>query len=349
MWRVDNMKLNERQRKVLFATIAEYVGDGRPVSSKALSAGASLGLSSASVRRSLHELTVMGLLLQPHTSAGRIPTDTAFRLFVDALREVKSPVEGEAVEALSTAVRDLASSGTRSWRETVRLLSDISTQAALAITPAVSDSILKRLQFIPLEGGQFLAVVVTREGIVHNSYVRCEAQVSPAQLERIHNYLDDRVVGRTLNEVRAILRQEMEDARRRCDEMKERATWLGSEALRSSDGSSVLLVEGRDRLLEQPELEGRLLDLMSKLEERTRVLDLLDKAAAKDRGPLVIIGREGGEGFDGCAMITAPVGEDGSGGRIGIVGSMRMNYPAMIPLVELSAKILAGRLDKIEE
>lgn len=343
------MELHDRLRKVLFATIAEYVSDGRPVSSKALSERPAIALSPASIRRSLHDLTVMGLLLQPHTSAGRVPTDRAFRIFVDALREQRELSSDDQVGALAAGVPDPIPPGTSSWRETVRLLSDISANAALAITPAVSDSILKRLQFIPLDGSQLLAVVITREGIVHNSYVRCEAALSGADLEKIHNYLDERVVGRTLNEVRAILRSEMADAKKRCDEIRERATWLGSEAIRSSEGVSQLFVEGRSRLLEKPELEGRLHDLMIHLEERGRVLDLLDKAAEKDEGPLVIIGREGGDGFDGCAMITAPVGPDGSGGRIGIVGSMRMNYPAMIPLVELSAEILEKRLEDRED
>jgi heat-inducible transcriptional repressor len=311
------------------------------VSSKAIFATAPLGLSPASIRRTLNELTMMGLLLQPHTSAGRVPTDHAFRVFVNALRASSSRMDDGTREALSSAFRDLHPSQTASWRETVRILSDLSTQTALAITPAVSDSILRQMKFIPLDARQILAVVVTREGIVHNSYLRCEEALSGEDLERIHNYLSEMIVGRTLNEVRALLEREMEDARRCRDELRERASWLGSLALEASGAkTSELLVEGRDRLLAQPELEGRLQEVMSRLEQRGRILDLLDKAAAADEGPLVIIGREGGEAFDGFAMITAPFGKDGSRGRIGIVGSMRMNYPAMIPLVELSAKLL---------
>ena len=136
--------LTERQRRVLFATIAEYIAGGVPVSSKSLAARAGVRLSASSVRRSLHELTLAGLLVQPHTSAGRIPSDQAFRLFVDALRETGSEVDQVARERMLCGVRELAPRETGAWRDVVRLLSDLSTQAALAITPAISDSVLRR-------------------------------------------------------------------------------------------------------------------------------------------------------------------------------------------------------------
>jgi heat-inducible transcriptional repressor len=338
--------LNERQRIVLFATIAEYVAGGVPVSSKALANRSRLGLSASSIRRALHELTLAGYLIQPHTSAGRIPTDRAFRIFVDALRETASEVDESVRERLISGIHDLLPGETAAWRETVRLLSNLSTQAALAITPAVSDSILRQMRFVPLEGRELLAVVVTRDGLVHNTYLETEQPIEDGELTRIHNYLGELVTGRTLNEVRRRLREELADARAKCDALRERATLLGARALQSSvEKAPELVIEGRSWLLAQPDLQDRIAELMSALEERQRILDLLDKAAANDRGPLVIIGGEGGDDFTGCALITSPFSGGGAVGQIGILGPTRMDYQAMIPLVELSAELVSNRLD----
>jgi len=334
--------LGERQRKVLFVAIGEYVRSGRPVSSRSIAARPALALSPASIRRTLHELTLAGLLVQPHTSAGRVPTEPAFRMFVDALRASAADVERGTRERLQDGLRDLLPGETESFRETVRVLSELSTQAALVITPAISDSVLQRLRFIRIDGAKLLAVVVTREGLVHNSQLECEGPIDERELERIHNYLEELIVGRSLNEVRQVLRNELDDARARRDELRERATLLGERALASSVArTSELLVEGRTKLLEQPDLQGRLRDIMDALEEKARILDLLDQAAETDGGPLVIIGREGGEGFEGCALITAPFRHGGAEGQIGVIGSIRMDYPAMLPLVNLSANLLS--------
>ena len=342
---MERNELNERQRRVLFAVIAEYVSSGAPVSSKLLSDRARFGLSPPTIRRALHELTVSGLLVQPHTSAGRIPSDRAFRVFVDALRAGAGEVDPEARRALLEGVAGLVPGELGTWREIVRRLSEISAQAALVITPAISDSVLTQLRFVPLEPGRMLAVVVTREGIVHNAFVECAAPLGERDLEQIHNYLSEKISGRTLNEVRAILRGETEDAKARCDALRERANRLASDALAASAvQASQLLVEGHSRLLARPELEGKLAELVGTLEQKARLLDMLDKAAATDRGPLVIIGSEGGAGFEGCALVTAPFGVGGRGGQVGIVGSARMDYRAALPLVSLSAQLLSTGL-----
>jgi heat-inducible transcriptional repressor len=342
---MERIDLSDRQRRVLFAAIAEYVSSGAPVSSRLLSDRARLGLSPPTIRRALHELTVAGLLVQPHTSAGRIPTDRAFRAFVDVLRESAVEVDADVRRALLEGVASLVPSEIGSWRDIVGTLSEISAQTALVITPALSDSQLRQLRFVPIEPSKLLAVVVTREGIVHNAFVESSGAVDERELEQIHNYLSDKIAGHTLNEVRTILRRETEDARARCDALRERASRLGAEALAASAvQGSHLFVEGRSRLFDRPELEGRLSELMGTLDQKARLLDMLDKAAATDRGPLVIIGDEGGAGFEGCALVTAPFGATGSGGQVGIIGSARMDYRAALPLVSLSAQLLSSWL-----
>ena len=339
---LEKKSIDARQKSILFHLIAEYVASGRPVSSLSLAQCGDLRFSPATIRRELHVLTEMGYLAQPHTSAGRIPTDSAFRAFVDALKngtvQPPSPRGQAAVQRLRTI--DTDSPETR--QEVVRILSDFLFQAALVITPSLSESVIRRLQFISFAPGTLLAVVITREGLVHNTYVKTPTAVDEHELEQIHNCLEPLISGRTLNEIRDILRGELADAKKKCDAVRERATQLGAEALKSGVGEAPgLVVDGRSYLAAQPELRGRLEKLMSVLEEKRRILALLDQAANTDEGPLVIIGREGGEAFEGCAMISAPFGSGGAEGRIGVLGSSRMDYKAGIPLVNIAAELLS--------
>ena len=241
--------------------------------------------------------------------------------------------------------RKLGVTGHESWQDLVRMLSNTVLQAALVITPAITESVLRQLRFVPLSPGSLLAVLVTEEGLVHNSFVEPQEPLNERDLERIHNYLESVIVGHSLNEIRSILRAELNDARARCDALREKATLLGSEALNSSiESKSELVVEGRSHLAAQPDLRDRLASLMLVLEEKTRILALLDQAAKRHSGPVVVIGQEGGESFDGCAMISAPFGPTGSQGQIGIIGSSRIDYSAVIPLVGMAAEFLTSRL-----
>lgn len=340
-----NFDLNQRQQKVLFATIAQYVETGQPVSSGSISSGISIGLSPASIRRIMNELTVSGLLIQPHTSAGRIPTDHGFRLFVNALRETASQLDAETQDTLSCGLNDLVVGEATSWKKMVGLLSEVSKQAALVITPAFSDSVLRQIHFVPLESLKLLAVVVTREGLVHNCYLTLTEPLNSSELEKIHNYLSQTIGGRSLNDVRSVLRDEIRLAQNSCDVLRKKAAQLGAEAVDSSViAESQLVVEGRGKLIEKPELDGRLRQLMNALEQKSSILALLDMAADTDKGPLVIIGEEGGENFEGCALVSAPFSKNGLEGQIGIVGPTRMNYQTMLPLVSLSAEIISSTL-----
>lgn len=342
--------LEPRTEDVLFATIAEYISTGVAVSSKTLAKKQHLKMSPATIRRELKKLAEKGYLIQPHTSAGRVPTDRAFRLFADKLKQETSLVDTSKRERLLSALGSSVPPGHGTWKETVHLLSELSDQAALVITPALSDAILRQLRFIPCGATSLLAVIVTREGLVYNNYVKSREQLTSADLDRFHNYLNELIEGRSLNEVRRLLRAELEDARKRCDALREKASLLGSEALQSTERqTSEILVEGRSHLLAQPDLKNRLEQLLEFLEEKTQVLDLLDSAAKTDAGPLIIIGKEGGEGFEGCAMITSPFGDESSKGQVGVVGSVRMDYSAVIPLVALAAQYLSSRIKLPED
>ncbi|MDJ0764171.1 MAG: heat-inducible transcriptional repressor HrcA [Myxococcota bacterium] len=352
MSRIDKSTkpLSPRRQVVLFAVIAQYIATGRPVGSQALNKKQGLALSPATIRRELQNLTEQGFLTQPHVSAGRVPTDQAFRMFADALRSEAGHMATETQKKLVSGLSCLMPGGPQSWEEVVRLISDLSYQAALVVTPAFSEVSLRQLRFIPCGSGTLLAVIVTREGLVHNAYVDAPKTLDERDLERIHNYLSELIQGRTLNEVRKILRQELEDARKKCDALREQATVLGTQAIQSSvNRASDLVVGGRRHLLGKSDLKDRVEALMRELEEKTRLLDLLDRAVETKKKPVVIIGGEAGDRLEGCAIITSPFGSDANKGQVGIIGSMRMDYSALIPLVALAAQSLSTRLLGEEE
>ncbi len=347
MARIDKPEptLSPRSRQVLFATIAEYVSYGKPVSSRSIVEKHSLGHSAATVRRELNGLTKHGYLSQPHTSAGRIPTDLAFRYFADILKTEAGQIDNTTRSKLAEGFGNLIPGGSGSWQDVVRLLADITTQAALVVTPALSDAVLQQLRFIPCGTASLLAVIVTREGLVHNAYVNPRSSVPESDLERIHNYLGSIIEGKTLNEVRTVLRGELEDARTRRDALREQATLLGTEAIQSSmELKAEIIVDGRSHLLAHPDLKDQMDELLRFLEEKTRILSLLDKTAETDPGPTVIIGEEVGDRLEGCAIITSPFGDSTNSGRVGVIGSMRMNYPALIPLVALASQFLSAHI-----
>ncbi|MCU0661282.1 MAG: heat-inducible transcriptional repressor HrcA [Myxococcota bacterium] len=348
MTRTTNLdeELSPRLKKVLFTIISEYVNQGRPVSSKSLSLEITPDLSPATVRRAMHELTELGYLAQPHTSAGRVPTDKGLRTFVRSLGDSNTGVDNAHSQML--AQLDRVNPGEhRSWQDVVRLLSSLSYQAALVVTPAMSEALLRQLRFVPCGGNLLLAVVVTKEGLVHNAYVESREPLCESELERIHNYLGGLIEGKSLDEIRRILRAELEDARALSDNLRQQATVLGAAAIESSVGTAAeVVVEGRSRLVAQPELKDHLETLMRVLEEKSLLLELLDRAAATDKGPMVLIGDEGGSAFEGCAIISAPFGPDAGGGRVGVIGPSRMNYRTLVPLIALSAERLSRLLDK---
>jgi heat-inducible transcriptional repressor len=337
--------LNPRRKTVLFTTIAEYVSTGRPVSSNSLQENHQLELSPATIRRELRILSEQGYLIQPHTSAGRIPTDRAFRLFADTLKGNVRQLDSTMHKKLMTGIGQLLPGGRKSWQEVVRLISDLSYQTALIVTPALNEAVLKQLRFIPSGPGSLLSVIITQEGLVHNAFVKSPGAFSELDLEKMHTYLGSLIEGRTLNDIRSLLRKELEDARIRHDKLREQATLIGTEAIRSTvESNSELVVDGRSHLLTQPDLKDGLEEIICVLEEKGRILELLDRAADTDSGPVVIIGEDGGEDFHGCAMITAPFGKTGGEGQIGVIGSSRMDYSAVMPLIALAAQFLSTKL-----
>lgn len=340
-------ELNQRSREVFREIVEAYVQTGEPVGSRTLSRRLTTALSPATIRNVMADLEDLGLLMAPHTSAGRVPTDAGLRLFVNGILEIGALSEKERTDIEARCV-----AGGRSMpemlEEATNLLSGLSSCAGLVLAPK-TDRPLKHIEFINLSPGRALVVLVTEDGLVENRVVEVAVGLPPSALQMASNYLNARVVGRTLAEARTFIQKEMEDQKSQLDALTAKvvetglATWAGTR-----DSQGYLIVRGQARLLEDvtalSDLE-RIRNLFEALETREQMMRMLD-ATGKAEGVQIFIGAES-ELFShaGCSMIVSPYmnTKEQIVGAIGVIGPARINYARIIPMVDYTAKVI-GRL-----
>jgi heat-inducible transcriptional repressor len=342
------MELSLRARQILYHAVTEYVATGEPVGSRTLAKKSGMDLSPASIRNVLSDLEEAGYLHQPHTSAGRIPTDLAFRLFIDALMEVRE-VSRDQQAHIRERFEQLVDAK-NVMRETGRLLAELTGTAAVVVAPRAETQTLKHLRFMRISHEELLAVLVMADGNVHNRFLRVAA--SEAELQRIHNLLDDVIEGRTLGELRDLFARRLATERVQHDELRRRAFELGGAAVQGAvSGEAVLVIEGQERLLEKPEFAdaGGMKHVVSALDAREQLVRLLD-ATLEAKGSTVVVGREAGElGGGQLAIVGAGYTSHGqAAGTVGVIGPTRMDYPKVVPLVQATAQAMSEYLEKAE-
>jgi heat-inducible transcriptional repressor len=341
-------ELSGRARQVLYHCVTEYVATGEPVGSRTLSKKAGLDLSPASIRNVLADLEEAGYLRQPHTSAGRVPTDRAFRLFIDALMQVRQLTTDD--EASIRAKFESLEPGQNVMRETGKLLSELTGTAAVVVAPRSQTLVLKQLRFIRTSGEDVLAVLVLKNGSVQNRFV--QMSLSEAELTRIHNLLDDVVEGRTLGDLRDLFVSRLPTERVQGDELRRRAFELGSAAVSEAVGSETdVVIEGQEKLLQKPEFSeaGHVRQLVNALDDREKLATLLELAMAS-KGGKVVVGEETGDlGGGQLSIVGAPYTAHGqAAGTIGVIGPTRMDYPRVVPLVTATADAMSEFLERSE-
>jgi heat-inducible transcriptional repressor len=341
-------ELSARARQVLYHCVTEYVAHGEPVGSRTLAKKSGLDLSPASIRNVLADLEDMGYLRQPHTSAGRIPTDRAFRLFIDDLMHVRAITTSEV-----TAIRERFASfepGQNVMRETGKLLSELTGTAAVVLAPRAETLVLKQLRFLRTGPDEVLAVLVIKNGAVQNRFLR--VSMTEAELQRIHNLLDDVVEGRTLGDLRELFERRLLSQRVQHDDTRRRAFELGAEAVGdAADGETDLVIEGQERLLEKADFDdvGHFRRIVTALDAREKLVKLLDLAIQSKRSH-VVVGEEVGDLGDGqLAIVGATYTAHGQTvGTVGVIGPTRMDYPRVLPLVAATASAMSEFMDRTE-
>ena len=340
--------LDARSAAVLREIVEQYVETGEPVGSRTLSRRLPMNLSPATIRNVMADLTDTGLLYAPHTSAGRLPTELGLRLFVDGLLqfgELSDDERGSISAALEASGRSLEDTLT----EASSMLSGLSSAAGLVLAPK-SEGALRHIEFVPLGPGRALVVLVAADGHVENRVIETPPGLPPSTLQQAGNYLNNRLSGRGLAELRAVVAEELTANRTELDGLSAQvvasglATWTG-EGARGGN----LIVRGQGRLLAdvtQIERLAAIQMLFERLETQETMLKLLELAETSE-GVRIFIGSESGLfGASGVSMVVAPARSEGSGrivGAIGVIGPTRINYGRIIPVVDYTARVI-GRL-----
>ena len=337
-------ELSPRGKQILYASITEFVATGEPVGSRTLSKRG-IELSPASIRNVLSDLEELGYLHQPHTSAGRVPTDKAFRLFIDAMMEVRQLTDAENAHILHRFAE--IEPGPNFLRETGKLLSELTGTASIVISPKADTMTMKHLRFIRTVPGELLAVAVMTNGTVQNRFIK--AEVDEDELLKIHNVLDDVIEGRSLGELRDLFLRRLRNDRVQADDVKKRAFELGEAAISAADRGVDVVIEGRAKLLGHPEFSDAagLKDLVNALDEGEAIVRLLEATLAAT-GTTVVVGREAGDLAGGqVAIVGASYQNQGrTGGSVGVIGPTRMDYPKVVPLVTATAKAMSSFIER---
>ncbi len=346
-----SMTLSERSRAILRQVVEAYVETGSPVGSRTISRRLGMSLSPATIRNVMADLEEYGLLYAPHTSAGRLPTETGLQLVVNGLLEFGDLTEDERTEIEAKC----AASGlglSQILQEASTLLSGLSHCAGLVMAPKV-ESKLKHIEFLSLGPGRALVVLVGDSGLVENRVIDVPLGMPASSLVEASNYLAAKLVGRTLDGTREEVQREIAEHRAALDELTTRvveaglATW--TESASGNDG--VLIVRGQANLLDDvtavADIE-RIRTLFEALETKEALLRLLEITEGAE-GVQIYIGSENELfGLAGCSTIVAPIVRDGQEkviGAIGVIGPTRINYSRIVPMVDYTAKIVGQLIE----
>ena len=334
--------LNERAQFLLKTLINCYVKEGVPVGSKTLAESAGLNISTATIRNVMANLDSMGLVSAPHTSAGRVPTNLGFRMYVDSMLEF-SPLEIAIKERLQHQLN--ADQGKDALINVANnLLSEITQMAGVITIPKAGQLSLRRIEFLPLPDKKILVILVVNERDVQNRIIHVEKDYSQDELVKISNYLNHHFIGKDIFQVRAMLLQEMQGARAQVDELMAAAVELADQALKPDEDSEAYRLQGQANLIRFNEVDNssQLQQLFQVFQNKRDMLGLLDRCIqAEDMQ--VFIGSEAGiEGLEDFSVISMPYGsKDKTLGVLGVIGPTRMEYSKVISAVDVTARLLS--------
>lgn len=333
--------MDDRSKSLLKTLIEHYIADGQPVGSRALSKFSGLDLSAATIRNVMADLEDMGFVASPHTSAGRIPTPKGYRLFVDTMLTVK-PVEEVMAHEAQDAIQ--ADAPQRVVAAAAQVLSNLSNFAGVVMTPRRSE-VFKQVEFLRLSEKRVLLILVTPEGDVQNRIILTERDYGPSELIEASNYLNSQFAGLSFFAVKEKLRQELEGIRSGISSLMEAALKVGAD---NAKPDSNMIISGERRLLNVGDLSSdmdKLKQLFGMFEEKTELLQLLD-VSSRAEGVQVFIGGESElVPMEDMAVITAPYSVDGRiVGTLGVIGPTRMAYERVIPIVDITSKLLSSAL-----
>ncbi|MGV7222266.1 MAG: heat-inducible transcriptional repressor HrcA [Nitrospinales bacterium] len=347
-----NIQLDERSRNILLQTINAYISTAEPVSSRTLSKNLNEKLSPATIRNVMADLEEMGYLKQPHTSAGRIPTDGGYRVLVDQLLKLKSTVKNSRNPLQN---RNYSSAGQNQTLEdvlgkTCNILSESSHQTGLIMLPNFSHMLLKQANFIKVGEKDVLAVFITEMGVLENKVIHLDSSCTQDDLTIVSNYLNQEFSGKSLKIIREELSHRIRNEKKKYNQLRKSASELWTKAFPDEDNICDLYVNGLINFLDHPEFTGDL-DIMKSLlktvEEKSKLVKLLDLCMRHDEMTIMIGEEHFADEMQGCSLIAQNYMLDNEKiGTVAIFGPKRMDYRRMISIVNNTANTVSDLLSE---
>lgn len=335
--------LDKRARMLLKTLIERYIADGEPVGSRTLAKSSGLDLSPATIRNVMSDLEDMGFIASPHISAGRVPTPAGYRFFVDSLLVVK-PLGSAQIHHLEDSLQP--DNPQRAVQAASTLLADLTRFAGVVMAPRRRSLAFRAIEFLKLSERRVLLIVVTPDGDVQNRILFTEREYSPAELVEAANYINQNYSGQSIEEVRGRLHAELHDIRHDMIGLMSAALEVGTRAV--AETGEQYVITGERNLLSVRDLSSdmtRLRQLFELFERKTSLIQILD-FSLRGQGVQIFIGGESGVSApDDVAVVTAPYKVDGEVvGTVGVIGPTRMAYDQVIPIVDVTAKLLSSAL-----
>jgi heat-inducible transcriptional repressor len=341
--------LDGRSRDVLKSVIRLHVTTGEPVGSESLARVFNRSLSPATIRGIMAELERRGYLDHPHTSAGRVPTDEGYRVYVDSLMS-HEPLPSSDAAAISSRLQVRDRSTQQVLQDASHLLSRLSHQVGFALAPDLGDTVFRHVDFVRLTQPRILVVMVSRTGLVTSKVIELDDELTAEQLQACANYLNAEFAGMTLAAIRTRLLELMREEKALYDSLLKSVVAVGERAFSGGGEGGQVFLDGTANMLDQPEFEdlGRMRALFHTFEEKSRLLRILNAYLA-GTGIRITIGHENPDPeLKDLALVTASYAVDGQRLGVGIMGSTRMEYARMITLVDHVARAVAQALEEIK-
>ena len=341
----DHGKLTARDREILRDVILTHILSAEPVSSRSVAKHGKLGLSAATIRNVMADLEEWGYLMQPHTSAGRVPTAAAYHLFIGSMMEARA-VPARERRYIQENLKGGSADSDQLVGMASHLLSELSTQVGIVVTPAMGETVLKAVDFIPVSGRKVLCVVVSSTGFIDNKVIETDEEVPREELVRISNYVTESFGGQTLRQIRERLLRMMVEEKAQMDRFLARTLELARSGLSVGETPGVV-VDGTSMLLAKPELSDmqRVRRMFETFADKARLVKILN-LCIQGGGVRVLIGEDCDLTSElDFSVVATPYGVgDRPLGTLGIVGPSRMDYESIIPLVNFLGETLSRAL-----
>ena len=348
MKKIDKNDLNmpsQRARRILSAIVDKYIQEGIPIGSKSLSLADEIGLSPASIRHVMSDLEELGFIASPYTSSGRVPTSKGYRFFIDSLLKLQ-PVEANELETIKKRVNTQEINSRELAVSVSNTLSAITKLAGIVTIPKQQVTRLKEIDFIQLSEKRILAIIVMNETEGENRILQMKRDYSKDELKHASNYLNSNYKGRSLSYIKKHLINQLIQTKESVNSLMSDLIDIADKVLDFGE-SDEYIVAGQRRLMDFHELSDikKLRQLFDAFKEKQQLLELLDKSMSTD-GIQIFIGEESGyQMFDNCTLITSPyTTEEGAIGVLGVIGPTRIAYQKVIPIVDITAKLLGKSL-----